>query len=71
MVPRITLPLYDSKSIKLGVKPPLYDMPSYNGEKAPLYDTTVINTPLYYIIVHDTLYQLSVYHMTVLFQRYI
>ena len=45
-------------------------MLSYNCEKAPLYDTIVINTLLYDSRVHETLYQLLLYHIMVLFQRY-
>ena len=68
MVSRITLPLYDSKSINVGIKPTLNDsiIISYNVEKALLHDTTVIDTTLYDSIVHGTLYQLPLWYKTVI-----
>ena len=51
------------KSFNDGVNTPLYDgiMPSYNSEKAPLYDTMVMDALLYDIIAPEILYQLPLY----------
>ena len=73
VVPCITLPLYNSKSITFGLLPTLHDSIFYHItlNKPTSYDTPVIDTALYDSMMHKTLYKLPLYFIAFVFQRYI